>query len=423
MKKIQLVDAVNEQILKSVEDTKENIKGQTHRLERILKQRIKEEFSIIDIENLEEIFNIVFTSGVLDEIDSLFRYYQETEMEFYTKNLNTVKLIFDTVKVRRTQIIYLNNSIKKINEKEILIDDIFTESFRNKYKDIEDLRVINHLSINQMFDRLVGKLGRNPRLSIGDIENMHTLVKHYYELYKDGVLNTIKSFLEDNQALAVAKIEAEMDKRETINGKTSTIVKLERAITNNSINVMYESLINIVDLNKKKTKNELKTSASTVVELIFRLLPEEYQEQKGLLDVIVDTSINERLRKLVDIETEKLQNTLKSQNEDRIGNELYEEKRYKIIKDYECDFSSVEEAYKVVLHEIIITYDIPEEERLIKRMMLGLLGECNSTKNVLEKMIDNIKRENARKLEAVCANMKQLSEEISKENNKVKVKD
>jgi len=43
-------------------------------------------------------------------------------------------------------------------------------------------------------------------------------------------------------------------------------------------------------------------------------------------------------------------------------------------------------------------------------------------KRSIEKMIDNIKNQNNQKLKTIIINMNQLSKEVSKENNKVKVK-
>ena len=405
MEKIYLEEELKEQVIKKINHTKEIVLKQTSSLEHILINKIADNFDI-DKNRLQTYFTKMFTVKVLEEIDNLFKIYYESELEFYNKNLKTADLIFNSLTEKRTQTIYLDNIIKKIEQKESNKNDIF------------DRPINEETSINLLFNDFVSVIAKNPKLTIDDSDDLRKMANHYYQLYTNDVKTIIEQCFESNKSLVISRINTEMDEKGLRNGKTSQIVKVEKSIMDNSLNVMNQILSKIIERSKQKAVVDLKECSSTVVDLIFKLLPIEYQEQRGLLEIIVDTNINERLGNLLDSEINKLSDNLSDKNKDKIGNELYEEKRYKNIDGYKCNFDDIEKVYKDVLHEIVIAYDIPEEEQQLKRLNLILMSESNSTKAVFQETINYISFENEKALKIVISEMNRLSEKAHIENKK-----
>lgn len=446
MKNTQLEVYANEQILNVLNSTKLVIEKLTNILGNLLISKITDNYKAIDSERLQDLFDKTIDK-IKKELDSLFYYYQVSEIEFYSKNLKTADLIFNTLNDKRTQRIYLENLLKKIDQKEENLELIFTESAKNRLssevsvENIKNVESKENLSIDEIFNQFVQVVVNNRKLSIDESADLRKLIQHYYSLYKEDVSLAINNFLRDNKVMAIINIEDQMDNKEIRNGKTSAVTKIERSITNNSLKVMEQLLADIVSKYKKNALDELKICSSTFVEVIFRLLPVEYQDQRGLLEIIIDTNINERLGKLLEIEAKKITDILQAKNQDMIANELYDEKRYKKLDDYQFDLSLVEKVYQDVLHEIRISYDIqpdkasqnvlheirksyniPEPDEVhnkqSKRLNLVVLGESNSAKNIFIDLVDSIKLENKKNLEIVLADMNRLSQEAQKENNK-----
>lgn len=406
MEKAQLMVDVTQHILQHLEQTKLTVKKQTQTFEHLLMNKIIENYKGLDKERTKNLFDTVFTNKVYNEIDVLFEIYKINEIEFYNKNLKTVDLIFNTLTENRTQIIYLENIAKKINQKNDDFENVFTQPSKN----ILESEFDEQLSINNMFDNFVRTIIKNPRLSMDEADDFYKLALHYYNLYKNDVLLVIEKFFDYNKKMAITKIEEETDKRKIRNQKTSNIHKLERTITNNSVKVMERLLANIINKHKIIAIKELNVCSSSIVDLIFRLLPLEYQDQKDLLEIIVDTNINERLLKVVQIETKKINDVLNAKNQDLIENELYEEKRYKKIDDYNFDFGLVKQIYKDTLYEIRLAYDISEKDNLSKKLDLIILSENNSIRHIFEKLIRNICQDNNKNLNLIISEMHHISE-------------
>lgn len=410
-------------ILRRLENTKVIVEKQTAAFQRLLLGKISEEYKEIDQERLQGLITRNFTSLVCDELDYLFKNYEEQELAFYDKNLKTADLIFNTLSDKRTQRIYLENLIKKINQKEDDISDVFTVSAKNKFEENETDK---YLSLNEIFDNFTSGLVHISHIPSEELGELCQMAIHYYNLFQADMVSALEKFLNENKEQAIIKMETIMDKKEIGNGKTSAMSKLEKSITTNSIRAMEQLLEKTINKNKESSLKELKICSSSMVDLIFKFLPSEYHDQKELLEVIVDTNINERLGKLLETETKKLVINLNSKNQDIVENELYEEKRYKQHEEYQADLGLVGVVYQSVLHEISIAYDIPEEDQNSKRLKLVVLSECDSTKSVFKKYFEQVKLENQQNLNAVVVEMHNLSDKAKKEsvqeNNMVLVK-
>ena len=143
MDKIYIEQEMTQHIINQLIETKEIVLKQTSSLEHILINKIVDDFNI-DKNRLQTYFTKMFTVKVLEVIDNLFKSYYESELEFYSKNLKTTDLIFNSLTEKRTQTIYLDNIIKKVKQKESNKNDI------QNLKDKAMLRRINIVSENSI---------------------------------------------------------------------------------------------------------------------------------------------------------------------------------------------------------------------------------------------------------------------------------
>lgn len=403
------------QIKENNKSAKKIFIGQTLRLQKLFAGKISEMYSI-DEEKINQILKIEFSDKALGLIDNLFSYFERDESDFYSKNMNTVDLIFNTLKDNRTKVIYLDNIIKKINEKKENVKEILEQIPK------ED-ESISEENLRMIFSKSIQKILNSINLSKEKQEEFVKIAFHYYQLYQSDIASTIEQYLDSNKKTSIDGIEEEMDKQRLRGNKTSAVARIEKEIANNSKKVIDSLLEESIKNNKKKSREELKICSSSIIGIIFKSLPEEYQKQQALLEVIVDTNINERLGKILDEATDDLSQKLKAKNHDIIGNEFYEEKRYKNIKPYEIDLDQIDKVYQDVLHEITIAYDIPTTNNSLKRLNLVILSESNSTKNVFKNSINHIRAENEVNLSQVLGEMKELSKKVSsmdKRNNSAK---
>ena len=404
-----------DQIKENNKSAKKIFIGQTLRLQKLFAGKISEMYSI-DEEKIDQILKIEFSDKALGLIDNLFSYFERDESDFYSKNMNTVDLIFNTLKDNRTKVIYLDNIIKKINEKKENVKEILEQIPK------ED-ESISEENLRMIFSKSIQKILNSINLSKEKQEELVKIAFHYYQLYQSDIASTIEQYLDSNKKTSIDGIEEEMDKQRLRGNKTSAVARIEKELADNSKKVIDSLLEESIKNNKKKSREELKICSSSIIGIIFKSLPEEYKKQQALLEVIVDTNINERLGNILDEATDDLSQKLKAKNHDIIENEFYEEKRYKNIKPYEIDLNQIDKVYQDVLHEITIAYDIPTTNNSLKRLNLVILSESNSTKNVFKNSINHIRAENEVNLSQVLGKMKELSKKVSsmdKRNNSAK---
>ena len=401
MEQTNLENKVLSQIDINNNKTKEIILEQTLRLQRILTNKISEKTNL-PLEKLNQLMEEDFIQDSEKAIDNIFSYFKEEEKEKFQKNMITADLIFNTIKEKRIQVIYLDNIIKKVEEKESNAEDIITKSLSLKDKTSSDYFKI---SLNKSMKKILSL----PGISLNEAENITQIVTHYYRLYHADVISTLDHCLYLNKKFSINSIEKEMDDKKLRGEKNSAVAKLERTIISSSKKAIDVLLSESIDENKQKSKEELKVCAATITNVIFKLMPEEYKSQQALLEVIIDTNINERLGKVLEEETDTLKEKLKEKNYDAIDNELYEEKRNKNIKPYQLELDQIDKVYQDVLKELKISYDIPDDNINFKRLSLVLLSESDSTKKVFKSSMNNIVVENELNLGKVLEEMNNLS--------------
>lgn len=397
MSKVEFAVNMNQEITKNEKEMKKIIENQTERFKKLLLGRIinNEGDKYFSKDTLDELFDSIFKNGLLEEIEQLINKYQESEINFYAGHFKTVDLIFNTLNDKRTQTIYLENVMKKINENQTIIPkDIFSKSC-----------VQGNFSIDNLFSKFINEIIKNPKLSLDDADNLCDLANKYYTNYKNDFLISINTFIDNNWRYAITMIETEMDLKDLRNGKSSAESRMEKEITINAIKRMDGILEKIMDTYNIAAKKQLQICSKKVVDLIFDYLPHEYQDQRGLLEVIVDTNIQERLGNYLQGESEKVEENVKKQNKDILSNELYDEKRYKTIEDYEITLNEINDIYSNVLYEIAIAYDIPQEEWTYKKILYAINNEAINSKETFLKLLNYIRYENKKRIEFVVYDM------------------
>jgi len=333
MEETQLQLIVNNYILQNSGNVKKQLQKQINIFGNVLFKEISKSFKSLNIDTVRRLYVRAFAYKIIDEIDSLIKILLAEELEFYIKNMKTADLIFNIEDItKRNQRIYLSNIIRKIEKKSTNLELIFNSSAKAILNNDESK---SFLSINQMFEDFLSCLTSNPKLTLDNVDDIRLLANRYFETYKNDFELVLKNFFNDIKEFSISNIEDRIESKNITNGKSKAVSKLEREITYKSINRMSELLVNNIDIHKSKALGELSECSSYIVDLIFRLLPVEYRDQKGLLEVIIDTNLNERLGNLLNIETKKIFSNLSAKNENILENELYEEKRYLNIDDYE----------------------------------------------------------------------------------------
>lgn len=412
---------VSRTVIENLNKLKEHVQKQTGTIEKHLLNKMIEKFSNVDEGKLKEILTNNFTYKITEELSSLLNYYHTIEIEHYNKEMHTSDLIFNTLDNKRNQVIYLKKIIKNISERQIDIENIFAESIKNKLsllnkeESLDDVE--ENLSLDQIFNHFFGMIVNNPQLSEDQASLVKEDFKHYLELYKESIVLGIKQMLDKNKAAAITRISKKMDEKDLRNGKTSEVVAEEDNIINDALRKIEGMLVDTISKYKKDARDDLKTCSIVMANVILISLPEGYQNQRGLVEIIVDSNID-RLNNLLDEETKRLADNLQSKNQNIIKNELYEEKRYKEIKSYDCDFELVDRVYQDVLDEISRAYDynLLGLNKQFEELQETVLKESASTKTVFKTLIGNITVENLRNLNTVIIEMHQRSEKANSQN-------
>lgn len=411
MENTQLVENMNQKIKNDIDELRHTINKLTHTFQNLLNRKIESTFGKLSKEELDSIFDVVISDHLNKELEALLKYLETTEIEFYSNKLHTAELIFNDIKEVRQQRIYLDNVIKKIEQKEVNTGFIFSESLRKKIDNVEHLEEDENLSIDEMFSYYAKVVIKNHHTSFDEAKDLKEVLKHYYDIFRNDISSDILSFLLNNKETSITAIETVIDQKMIRGGKSSALYKLEKNITKDALERMKSMIESNISGNKTLAVEELKGCSTDMVDLIFEELPDEYKDQKSLLEVIIDTSINERLGILLEEELQKLNTNLFSKDQDIIVNELYDEKRYKKIPDYEFDYEIISGLYRQVLTEIRLAYDIPENHPKSIRLNWVVLNRSTSTKDVFKNLFESIYKQNKKDLTEIIVAMRQLSTE------------
>lgn len=399
----------------------------------LLVDKISNSLNGVDEKVLYELFEEIFITEVNKELEALKKYYEINEIGFYENIFHTANLICSSSEEEvqpRNQRIYLDYLIKKIENHDISIENILTQSFRSKIDskvqsdDIEHLEDEEYLSINEILLKFGQAVVRKFNLSINEIEILKNNLNHYFGIYKTDFFKDIHdNFLVVNKKNSIENIEQIIDNRNLRDGKTSAIFKIEKSITSDATKQMRNLIDKNVKTNKEIALKELKECLISMIELVYKEIDNRFQDGKGLLEIIVDTSINERLGKALDEETLKLRDNLLGKDQDLIANEFYKEKRYKKHSEYQLDHELISEIFQDVTDEIRAMYRIPENDPTAIRLKWIILNKSTVTNEIFDKAVNSICMQNNKDLSHIIFEMRRLSAEASMENTEEQEKE
>ena len=399
IEKVELINNGKEMLDLYFINTESILEKQLKNFEKLLATKILEAHKQGSLEEMLELVESSFTEIIKDKVDEIYQKIKQNELTFYEARLKTAELVFNSNQSNRNKTIYLDNQLKRIDEKSVDLIEIISELTDSEVNE-KDI-----FGIDEVFEKFVREIFIKLRIQSDEANEIKHLTTSYYDRLKSDIYLNLENLLKTNRFAVNYNITQKMDEANIRNGKTTAASKLERTITANTIESMEKIVREIVEKNKGKTKEDLKRLSSIVISSIFGSLPEAYKDQRELLDVIVETNIIDRLGGILDRQIKSLEHNINEKNNDEISNEFYEEKRYKNIPTYECDFESVSMVYQDVLDEIISAYDLDKGDMKIEaksgidRINTTISNVTNTTKIIFNALVHSITEENKEKLD------------------------
>ena len=398
---------IMKKILTNNIEKKNVMKKQIVLLERFIILKTIELSSRIDKESLEEVMHLMITEPMSNMLSVSMDEYETMELQYYAKAMETVELILLSGADKTRQLIYLENVMKKANNRANDFSEQLKDSDSEKTKETEE-------KIDHLFGRLIEKIKNNYRLSLDEVDDLSEIV----DKYKDNFVSDLKSDLNSMNIYDMKAIEEIIEREIYCNdlrkGKTKQQFQYEKSLIEQANRTANKLLDNSIRKNKERFMGQLDQSSTDLVNLIFEALPKEYESQRLLLEVILDTDIKERLTSLANEEIETEKSILSSKNENILENELYDEKRYKKFPTYEFEPECIDEVYKNILKEVRNAYLLPDDDMLAKKLDFKIRTESTKTKNSFTSMISNIKRDNQNNVTAIVEDLTNIRETNSR---------
>lgn len=402
----QLEKETMKKILTNNIEKKNIIKKQIILLENFISSKAVAISPKIDRDSFEETSHSLL-SGPIDR--NLIKYIdalENEELKYYIKMMGTVELIFKSSSDNTRQLIYLENIIKKINKR----TKLFAETIE---KEAPNTNIKNtKKEINKLFQKLIDRAKINYHLNLQEVEDLTEIVDQYKERFISDFKKDINGINDFDKQVAEDIIEREIYSRDLRNGKTRQQFEYEKKLIEEAIKTSNKLLDKSIIKHKDKFIGQLDQSATKLVDLIFEVLPKEYEDQRQLLEVILDTDIKERLTSVAEKETKTERSMLSAKNENVLENELYDEKRYNNFPKYEFESSCIDKVYEDILKEVRAAYLLPEEGLLATKLNFRIKIESTNTKEAFDEMLSNIKQDNTNN---ICAIIDDLSK-IRKKN-------
>lgn len=411
MDKENQVFNMNDYIKKNLDGLLELTDKLNQHLKTLLNAKISSYFHQLSKEELDRIFNFSFSNYIHDEFVALIDYLKQTETEFYNDNLHTANLIFNTEIEKRKQRLYIDNVIKKIQDRNIDIESIFKESSRKKYREEEHLEDEENLSINDMFVGYAKTVIKNHKLSYDQTNELKELLNHYYNMYRNDISSSINELLESNKNASINWIESIIEEKNIRDGKISSLYEIEKVIIKDAKKKIDELLEKNINESKDITLEQLKICSADMVDSIFKGLPEQYKDQRNLLEVIIETTITEKLEEILDKETIKLKSSMLLKNHEIIETELFNEEVESVNPDYAFNDDLVDNLYTDVVNDIKLAYVISDDRPESVKLKWVVLNKANDTKEVFNNFINTVSKRNKEELVDILYVMQRSSEE------------
>ena len=398
----QLEKETMKKILTNNIEKKEVIRKQIVLLESFISSKATTISSKIDRESFEEISRSLLGESIDIKLIKYIDVLENEELKYYAKVMGTVELIFKSSSDNTRQLIYLENIMKKTDKRTSLFAKTIEEEAQNTN--------IKHTKeeINKLFQKLIDRAKINYHLTLKEVEDLAEIVDQYKEKFISDFKKDINSINEFDKKVAEDIIEREIYSKDLRNGKTRQQFESEKRLVEEAVKTANKLLDKSILKHKDRFINQLDQSATKMVDLIFEVLPKEYEDQRQLLEVILDTDIKERLTSLADKETKTERTMLSAKNENILENELYDEKRYKSFPKYELEASCIDKVYEDILKEVRAAYLLPEEGFLATKLNFRIKIESANTKDAFDDMLSNIKKDNANNLCAVIDDLSKI---------------
>ena len=411
-----LVNEIGEIIFEHGENFKESCVAKT----KILKKFVLEKLAtMVDDSKKEEIVEYTsekYLKQIEKNLSLIFEDIDKSEKEFYANYMKTIDLIFKAESKNRMKVIYLENIIKKIENKELNSDSIISMKKSSENSDSDNS--IPDKSVNEIFNEMIQDITKKYSLTPEQVADFKTKVIHYKDIYEQHLEEDLDKYFKHNKKCVITGIITEMDSQKLREGKTREQFLEEKKLADTAKNKSKELLDKIVSKNQNIALNRLEICSANMINLIFKLLPDEYKNQRQLLEIIIDTAINERVGNIIKEECKTLTRVLDGENKEIIQDEIYDEKRHNESEDYGFSEEIIDDVYKGIIQEIRIAYDIDKDSIESKKLDFSVSIEANSTKKVFTALVNDIIGENKVNITNIKNELGKLeSDKISIENN------
>lgn len=408
-----LVNEIGELIYEYGEKFKETSIEKTKVLEKFVLDRLK---TIVDGNKNDEIIEYVkerYLKQIEKNLGLLFEKCDRDEKEFYSNYMKTVDLVFKTETENRMKVIYLENIIKKLENKKT--EDISLLSIKKSDDESRENDLLPDDSVNDIFNKMVTDITKKCSLSNEQLDEFQKRLLSFKAIYEHHIKDGLNKYSEYNKNCVISGIITEMDNQKLREGKTRKQFLEEKKLAELAEKKSKELLDVIVRKNEAIALSRLGICSTNMVNLIFRLLPDEYKSQRQLLEIIIDTAINEKVGNIIREEGENITRILDNENKKIIKDEIYDEKRYGNSSEYKFDNKIIDKTYKGIIEEIRLAYDIDKNSIESKKLDFSVSVETNSTKKIFSSLINDITNENRENI----ARIKEDIEKIELENSVV----
>ena len=245
-----LVNEIGEIIFEHGENFKESCVAKT----KILKKFVLEKLAtMVDDSKKEEIVEYTsekYLKPIEKNLSLIFEDIDKSEKEFYANYMKTIDLIFKAESKNRMKVIYLENIIKKIENKELNSDSIISMKKSSENSDSDNS--IPDKSVNEIFNEMIQDITKKYSLTPEQVADFKTKVIHYKDIYEQHLEEDLDKYFKHNKKCVITGIITEMDGQKLREGKTREQFLEEKKLADTAKNKSKELLDEIVNSKYKK---------------------------------------------------------------------------------------------------------------------------------------------------------------------------
>ena len=221
-------EAMKKILTKSIEK-KEIIKKQIVLLQNFISSKAITISSKIDKESFEEIINSLLGEPLNEKLSTYTDDYENEELKYYSKVMETVSLIFSSSADNTRQLIYLENIIKKIDKRA----NNFTKKIESSEK-VDDIKDREE-EVNKLFQNLINRAKVNYNLDLEEVEDLAEIVDKYREKFISDFKIDIGGTNKANRKIIEDIIEREIYNKDLRKGKTRQQFEYEKKLVEGAL--------------------------------------------------------------------------------------------------------------------------------------------------------------------------------------------